>query len=380
MKSNIRQLIAQALYPTKAHSLPALCERYGLDPGEEGEAFQSKMRYVVRRLDKVSDAVVLDIAKRVVKDFPDDELQGAIEHSVPGTSQLSELTRRHISEALDAFVLAGKLSLLDMLRKHWPAIDRTPSETNFEKSLADDVVRHAISNDDWPNSEVLERVGLVKCSQLKLFEFLEDVLHPIRRGPEDQDSIVTRLNPILRRDGFLIEQSGQVSGYPVFKVRHCTASNTQPADVVISETLIAFDVEGVHRAWQKGLERRSADPEGAITSAKTLVESVCKQIIEASGGTYNDNDDLPKLYGIAADRLNLAPSQHSEVVFRSILGNCQSVVGNLAALRNKLGDSHGQGKRHVKPLARHAELAINLAGSVATFLVATWTARISKSK
>jgi hypothetical protein len=57
-----------------------------------------------------------------------------------------------------------------------------------------------------------------------------------------------------------------------------------------------------------------------------------------------DNDDLPKLYATAAEHLNLAPSQHTEVVFKSILGNCQSVVGNLAGLRNKLGDAHGQGR------------------------------------
>ena len=102
---------------------------------------------------------------------------------------------------------------------------------------------------------------------------------------------------------------------------------------------------------------------------------MCKHIIEEAGGSYGDNDDLPKLYAAAAERLNLAPNQHSETVFKAILGNCQSVVGNLAGLRNKLGDSHGQGKRHVKPKARHAELAVNLAGAVALFLVSTWAAK-----
>jgi hypothetical protein len=50
-------------------------------------------------------------------------------------------------------------------------------------------------------------------------------------------------------------------------------------------------------------------------------------------------------------------------------------VDGLANLRNRLGDAHGQGKRPVKPLPRHAELAVNMAGSIASFLLATFEAR-----
>jgi hypothetical protein len=35
----------------------------------------------------------------------------------------------------------------------------------------------------------------------------------------------------------------------------------------------------------------------------------------------------------------------------------------------------GQGKRPVKPLPRHAELAVNMAGSMASFLLATFEAK-----
>jgi hypothetical protein len=72
--------------------------------------------------------------------------------------------------------------------------------------------------------------------------------------------------------------------------------------------------------------------------------------------------------------LKLAPDDHSEQVFKQILGSCQQVVEQLGALRNKLGDAHG-GRRKAKPASRHAELAVNLAGSMATFLVSTWEAR-----
>src|SRR3954469_16034145 len=68
----------------------------------------------------------------------------------------------------------------------------------------------------------------------------------------------------------------------------------------------------------------------------------------------------------------LAPNQHTEQVFKAILGNCQSVVNYLGTIRNRLGASHGQGGKPVRPRPRHAQLVVNLAGSMATFLITTW--------
>lgn len=153
---------------------------------------------------------------------------------------------------------------------------------------------------------------------------------------------------------------------------HLEDSNRIPSDVSVSVALASLDAEKVTQIWQRALARRGHDPEGAITLAKSLLETVCKHILDALDVGYDTRADLPKLWSLVSKQLNLAPSQHQEEVFRSILGNCQSVVGNLAAVRNKLGDAHGHGRRPVRPQARHAELAVNLSGSMASFLVATW--------
>lgn len=152
---------------------------------------------------------------------------------------------------------------------------------------------------------------------------------------------------------------------------HLEGRNAAPADPGISETLSSFDPEGVHAAWERALERRQGDPEGAITAARTLLETVCMRILDEAGETYGNND-LPKLYAKTARVLNLAPSQHTEDVFKAVLGGCHTVVQNLGTLRNRLGDAHGQGRNPVRPAPHHAELAVNLAGSMATFLVETW--------
>ena len=102
--------------------------------------------------------------------------------------------------------------------------------------------------------------------------------------------------------------------------------------------------------------------------------------MDEKGIEYDDSKvDLPQLYHIVSKELNLSPSQHTEEVFKQILGGCSAIVNGLGTLRNRLGDAHGQGKNPVRPAPRHAELAVNLAGSVALFLVETWENRNTKS-
>ena len=80
---------------------------------------------------------------------------------------------------------------------------------------------------------------------------------------------------------------------------------------------------------------------------------------------------LPKLYRRTSEALSLAPSQHTEQIFKQILGGCTQIVEGLGALRNKLGDAHGQGRRPVRVSPRHAHFAVNIAGAVALFLIET---------
>jgi hypothetical protein len=191
--------------------------------------------------------------------------------------------------------------------------------------------------------------------------------------------VMKRLMPLPRGKVLEIARSAS-EDYPTEELLRAIerSSGSQPADISISETLASFNEGGVYAVWRRALERRERDPEGAITLARTLLESVCKHIIDASNGasTYSDTDDLPKLYRAAASLLRLAPDQYVEETFKRILGGCQSVVEGLGTMRNKLSDAHGRGGRMpVRPGARHATLAVNLAGTVAMFLVETWNER-----
>lgn len=144
---------------------------------------------------------------------------------------------------------------------------------------------------------------------------------------------------------------------------------------MVSDALETFDAKGVHAVCSKALDRRLSDPDGAITVARTLLETVCKRILDEQSISYTDKEDLPKLYSMAARSLNLAPDQHSEEPIKAILGGAMTLVNGIGTLRNRLSDSHGRGGKPVRPSPRHASLAVNLAGGVATFLVETFRER-----
>lgn len=152
----------------------------------------------------------------------------------------------------------------------------------------------------------------------------------------------------------------------------CENGNEGCAEPGITSGLEQLDSGSVNRAWLRALERIESDPEGAITAGRTLLESVCKHILDLRKVVYNSNKmKINHLYRMVAEELNLAPEQHDEDVFKQILGGCSSVVNGLGMLRNKLGDAHGTGVGHIRPQPRHARLVVNLAGAMALFFVET---------
>ena len=79
-------------------------------------------------------------------------------------------------------------------------------------------------------------------------------------------------------------------------IDYLEADDRAPGVVPITEILEAFNPEHVHAAWQKALDRHAADPEGAITAAHKLLDTVCKHILDDTRVPYPDDADLPKLW------------------------------------------------------------------------------------
>lgn len=145
-------------------------------------------------------------------------------------------------------------------------------------------------------------------------------------------------------------------------------------DAPVSAALQRLDSTFILQTWEKAMDRCEDDPQGAFTAMRTLLESVCKHLLDMLSIAYGEHDELPRLYFLLAQALQIAPNQQSDPALRQIFGGCNSVVNGLGALRNQLGDAHGQGRTGIVPASYHAKFAVNLAGAVAIFLMQVWEA------
>jgi len=376
----LRQLIASGISDLKAYDVPAARVRYGLAEGTVEEAFSSKFKFVARRLEGLPAAGIFEVATALQSDEPNFEL-GDLLDMIREPRQVTELTRRRIATALNTISLSGDLDLVEFLQRFWPLEKMMAPEAlrdDSTKTVGDVVRFQAFMEGPAGNQQILESLGFYTCSQPQLFRVLEALVDPMTRMQvSGQRVAVDLINGPLKADRFHLVQTGTLSGSPKYNIRPFSADCT-PADRGISAALSAFDAATIHERWQEALERRASDPRGAITVARTLLEDTCKWLLTESRQTFADEADLPVLYRQLAKSLYLAPDEHTEQVFKQILGSCQSIVEAIGALRNKLGDAHSQGPKRARPQARHAELAVNLAGTMATFLIATWEARQSK--
>lgn len=222
------------------------------------------------------------------------------------------------------------------------------------------------------DDEVYQLVRHELIRDAKLKPLTPEFVRTCRSEDQFWQFIKRKFNTYAERRTFIWEEFSRIRDA-------LDGESSAPSDAPVSESVEKLDAAHVQELWQKALARRESDPEGALTSARSLIESVCKLILDDANVPYDRNADLPKLYKLVAKELNLAPSQHTETVFKQILGGCTAVVEGLGSVRSRLGDAHGRGAQPVKPAPRHAGLAVNLAGSMAMFLIQTWEAKTCRT-
>lgn len=133
---------------------------------------------------------------------------------------------------------------------------------------------------------------------------------------------------------------------------------------------------------QRALLQQSVedDPTVAIGTAKEIVESCCRTILEERGVAAYKDDDLPKL----VDKTTLALSVNPRGVaaetpgvrtIRTLLGNLATVAKSLAELRNSYGSGHGKPMSYSGLTQRHARLA---AGASMTLVQYLWDTHLER--
>lgn len=127
----------------------------------------------------------------------------------------------------------------------------------------------------------------------------------------------------------------------------------------------AHDLNSVQLDFERALAE--GDPEGAITAACSMVESVCKCLLDLMGKPYPADKSISPLAKEVSRHLNLSPDRVPNDI-KQILGGLR-VVGGIGALRTHAGDAHGRGQGTPRVDAR---VAVHSASALALFLIETW--------
>lgn len=179
----------------------------------------------------------------------------------------------------------------------------------------------------------------------------------------------------MKEDGYELVARTKMAGKPVWagQRRSLRGSAGLPALRVAREKFDADYILGQITRMETAVED---DPGLAIGTAKELLETTCKAILELRGKPATGRDDLPRLVRTVAEELDLLPegvspaSRDPETVKR-ILGSLAVIAGGVAELRNAYGTGHGRSPGARGLGARHAKLAVGAAATLAVFLFET---------
>ncbi len=185
----------------------------------------------------------------------------------------------------------------------------------------------------------------------------------------DHEEALGYLNKMLQPDGYeLRERNG--------RYRLESTGTSTMVTKAIEERAVVLDYDSVQRDAERAVEQAETDPEGAITAACSMVESVCRCILQEMGRPLPAKRDISHLVGEVQKRLNLSPVRTDITPdIKRILGGLANVASGIGALRTHAGDAHGRDKGAGRADSRIARLAIHAASTISLFFIETWQLR-----
>lgn len=137
-----------------------------------------------------------------------------------------------------------------------------------------------------------------------------------------------------------------------------------PITKLADEALREFEFDSVTRVWEKTLGRfqNDGDYDGAITTARSTVESVCKHVLSERGESYATGAPLPQLFMQTVKLLGFTDDVDT-------LEGLKQISIGFAKLRNANGDSHGMAPGASLPSQLLAEFVIHQAATLCWLLL-----------
>lgn len=306
--------------------------------------------------------------------------------SPPAT--VSRRVRRNIIDGIkvDGISWMGTLEDVEFLQRLWD-LEALPSLDSRYENAAGDIWQHRRNNFDWEDGWIFDdkRFDLVDGPADQFLAFLAEMVHPLVRPDRNEAlEMVRAFNDQLRPEGWMLVEVEKIAGRPRFVAR---AIGELGGRSVMRARSVA---DALDAAWmQKEIERLEnavdRDPALAIGTAKELVESCCKTVLNKRGVAYSASADLPALTKLVAKELGLVPHDITDAAkgaatIKLILHNLAALTQYLAELRGLYGSGHGRDGRYKGLQPRHARLAVGAAVSFIDFVTETFRERQFKDE
>lgn len=208
----------------------------------------------------------------------------------------------------------------------------------------------------------------------KVLKVYEDVLLELQTqmegawNPEYARDSFAKLSRFLKRDGFEF-----VNGRLVQLGESVGTQELSTVAERLSVPVLQTQIERIRNSID-------ADPALAVGTAKELVETTCKTILEIREIDYGKSDDLDVLVKSVRKELRLLPEDIPNEAkgvdsIRRILSGLATVTKGLGEIRNLYGTGHGHHGKAKGVSSRHAKLAVGAATTLALFLWETHEVR-----
>jgi len=239
---------------------------------------------------------------------------------------------------------------------------------NFTHSRINILFSSAGAPGDAPDGNKVDKCHnwLLRCNRKPgvnalavLGVLLEALLEVEQQTPCWKDQ-TDRIYAILRRHNLEYQRGGRIL---------LLGAPTATKD--LHERLRANGYATIEDEMRRGTKDLESDPYAAVTAACSLLESVCKVILEDENIELPANQSLKHLWTSLSKALQLGPGSVADEDVRRILSGMFSAVDGIASFRTHVGSAHGRGRVKYVISARHARLAVNAAQTLALFALET---------
>lgn len=206
---------------------------------------------------------------------------------------------------------------------------------------------------------------------------LDELEHDVAHGEDPwKQHAAESLDSLLRcvrRDGFQ-----WVDGRLVPTTKKAQLRDLHDAIAAVNAPELAQQLTRLRQAVDE-------DPGLAIGTAKEMLETTCKTILEEEGVSFDVGSDLPELLKSTRKTLKLLPDDipqpaRGAATIKRLLSSLGQIGSGLAELRNLYGSGHGRSATAKGLSTRHARLAVGAVTTLVQFLFDTHRERKTHSR